>query len=214
MIRATELAGRAVIDLDAAEKLGKVQKVILDPDARRVAGFVVSRGSSLFGEGTHITVPASRVYAVGPDAITLRQDLAGQEDTAMLDSLPRVSDLIGRKVVSRNGRFLGDVRDVLINDGTGQIVGYLLADEHPMARLEELVSGAKKTRPSVYLRADADLRAGRELIVAPEDAVNDEREAGEVTAAPSLDVANVCHWADPTGLTTPTGEWVRRDRPN
>ena len=39
MIRATELGGRAVVDMDAAEKLGKIDKVILDPDGRRVAGF-------------------------------------------------------------------------------------------------------------------------------------------------------------------------------
>jgi uncharacterized protein YrrD len=44
MIKATDLGGRAVVDMDAAEKLGRVHKVILDPDRRRVAGFVIASG--------------------------------------------------------------------------------------------------------------------------------------------------------------------------
>lgn len=214
MIRATELGGRAVIDMDAAEKLGKVEKVILDPDARRVAGFVVSRGSSLFGDSTQITLPASRVYAVGPDAITVRHDSVVQDDAANLDALPRVSDVVGRKVVSRDGRFLGTVRDVLINDDTGQIVGYALTDENPLGRLEELISGPKKTRHAAYLRADADLRAGHDLIVAPEDAVSDRRDTDEVKEPASPERQNICRWADPTGLTNRSSEWVKRDRPH
>jgi uncharacterized protein YrrD len=35
MIRATELAGRAVVDIDAAEKLGTIDKIILDSARRR-----------------------------------------------------------------------------------------------------------------------------------------------------------------------------------
>jgi uncharacterized protein YrrD len=37
MIRATELSGRPVIDIDAAEKVGVIDKIILDPDGRKVA---------------------------------------------------------------------------------------------------------------------------------------------------------------------------------
>ena len=71
MIRATELGGRAVVDVDAAEKLGKIERVVLDPDARHVAGFVVSRGSSLFNAGEHLMLAASCVHAIGPDAVTV-----------------------------------------------------------------------------------------------------------------------------------------------
>ena len=48
MIRATELAGRAVVDIDAAEKIGTIDKIILDPDGKQVAGFVVTRVGSSF----------------------------------------------------------------------------------------------------------------------------------------------------------------------
>jgi len=153
MIRATELGGRAVVDMDAAEKVGKIEKVILDPEARRVAGFTVAHGGSLISHGTRMTLPASSVHAIGPDAVTVHGSVV-VGDLAHLDDLPRVSDVVGRKVVSRDGRLLGKVEDVLINDEDGRIIGYELS-EHD----------------GTYLRAETDLRTGRDLIVVPEDAV-------------------------------------------
>jgi sporulation protein YlmC with PRC-barrel domain len=213
MIRATTLGGRAVVDVDAAEELGKIDKVILDPDARRVAGFVVSRGSSFLGRGTHLTVPSTAVHAVGPDAITVRGG-AAQADTAPLDGLPCVSDIVGRRVVSRQGRFVGTVRDVLIDAESGRIIGYALSDRGTIARLDELLSGPRPARDTAYLRADADLRAGRDLIVAPDDALAGlDAARGEAAVPPAQDAPMVCRWADPTGLSTssrPSGTWTRR----
>jgi sporulation protein YlmC with PRC-barrel domain len=171
VIRATELSGRAVVDIDAAERLGRVDRIVLDPDARQVAGFVVSRGSSLFGGGDHTTLPASCVHAVGPDAITVRSQ--GAEPADRLNHLPRVSDMVGRKVVSETGRVLGTVHDVLIDERDGRIVGYALAgdglDEKLKAMLPSMQEHDERRMP--YLRADASLKAGKDLIVAPEDAM-------------------------------------------
>jgi sporulation protein YlmC with PRC-barrel domain len=175
MIRATELGGRAVVDMDAAEKVGKIEKVIIDPEARRVAGFTVSHGASLISGGTRVTLPASSVHAIGPDAVTVHGSVVAN-DLARLDALPRVSDVVGRKVVSRDGRLLGTVEDVLINDEDGRILGYALNEHGGTGKLEELL-GADKHGHHSYLRADADLRAGRDLIVAPEDAVSRDWDA-------------------------------------
>ena len=157
MIRATELGGRAVVDMDAAEKVGKVEKVILDPDARRIAGFQVAHGGSLLGSPTRLTLPASSVHAIGPDAITVHGSVV-MSDLSRLESLPRVSDVLGRKVVSEGGRLLGKVDDVLIDGETGGIIGYALSHNSPTS----------------YLRADADFHAGSKLIVAPDSAIMSE----------------------------------------
>lgn len=176
MIRATELGGRAVVDMDAAEKVGRIEKVIIDPEARRVAGFTVCHGASLISSGTKVTLPASSVHAIGPDAVTVHGSVV-VTDLARLDQLPRVSDVVGRKVVSRDGRLLGTVEDVLIDDEDGRIVGYALHEHGGMGKLEELFVGEKHAHHSSYLRADADIRAGKDLIVAPEDAVARDWEA-------------------------------------
>src|SRR5688572_14891247 len=139
MIRATELAGRAVVDIDAAEKIGTIEKIILDPDGKQVAGFVVTRaGSSFPGNKAQSLVPSAGVHAIGPDAVTIHQTAVAGADMGRLETLPRGSDVIGRKVVSEDGRFLGKVSDVLIDRADGRIIGYLLADHTPSSKWEEL----------------------------------------------------------------------------
>ena len=174
MIRATELAGRAVVDIDAAEKIGTIDKIILDPDGKQVAGFVVTRtGAGFPGSKAQALIPSTGVHAIGPDAVTIRQSAVAGSDIGRLETLPRGSDVIGRKVVSEDGRFLGKVSDVLIEHADGRIVGYLLADHTPGSKVEELFGKDKKTRREApYLPADAKIRAGRDLIVASEDAVS------------------------------------------
>src|SRR5688572_1570408 len=173
MIRATELSGRAVVDIDAAEKVGVIDKIILDTDGRKVAGFVVTRAGSGFpGSKSQTLIASSAVHAIGPDAVTIRQSAVAGTDMAQLETLPRGTDVIGRKVVSEDGRFLGKVGDVLLDRADGRIVGYQLSDHTPGARFEEMFGKDKKRRDTPYLPADAKIRTGRDLIVTSEDAVS------------------------------------------
>jgi uncharacterized protein YrrD len=193
MIRASELSGRAVVDIDAAEKLGRIDKIIIDPEARRVAAYLVTRGGAFTGGRAEMLLPATSVYAIGPDAVTVRQDGA-PVDAAAFERLPRVSDVVGRKIVSRTGSLLGVVDDVLISGADGVIVGYELADANPLGAF---LGGSKRAR-RMYLRADADLRAGRDLIVAPEDALAEwPEEQAERPLAQSVSPTEVSNAADP-----------------
>jgi sporulation protein YlmC with PRC-barrel domain len=149
------------------------------------------------------------VHAIGPDAVTVRQSAVAGSDIARLESLPRGSDLIGRKVVSEDGRFLGKVSDVLIDRTDGRILGYLLAEHTPGSRFEEMLGKDKNPREMPYLPADAKLRAGRDLLVASEDAVNydwtdeDEDVAAE-HAAGGVPVNSRWGYAPPPGSSAPT----------
>lgn len=217
MIKATDLGGRAVVDMDAAEKLGNVHRVILDPDGRRVAGFVVARGGSLFNAGSETTLPASAVHAIGPDAITVRSTGADNAEADRLERLPRVSDLVGRKVVSQDGQLLGTVDDVLIEPADGRIIGYALEGGSPLGKLENLLAGDKRDQRRAYIRADAELRAGQDLIIAPADAVCHEGAADTRPAAPAPVPASApAHepttgWATWPGSTTDASVWIRSD---
>lgn len=185
MIRAHELIGRAVVDMDAAEKLGNVKEIIVNPAGERIAGFVVAHGESIFGGGTHRNVPASALHVIGPDAITI-SGRAATEGVSELASLPRVSDVIGRKMVSRSGRLLGSISDVLIDQDDGTIIGFSLA-QGAKSKLENLFGMEKAGSSSSYVRADADLQVGKELIVVPDDAVVErEPTRSEATGAVSV----------------------------
>lgn len=211
MIRAKELGGRAVVDVDAAEKLGSIDRIVIDPESRRVAGFVISRGSSIFNNDKDMVLSASTVHAVGPDAVTVRRGGEAVSDV-MFDGLPRVSDITGRKVVSDQGRLLGTVDDVLIDEHDGRIVGYALSGDGLDAKLQQLVSGDRHhERRAPFLRADADLRAGKDLIVAPEDAISDDWESLSTPASASNPDPRA--WtapAQPTAQASPN-PWIRSD---
>ena len=213
MIRAKELGGRAVVDVDAAEKLGKIDRIVLDPESRRVAGFVVSKGSSIFNNDADIVISASCVHAVGPDAVTVHRTEGFDSGTTLKD-LPRVSDITGRKVVSDQGRLMGTVDDVLIDENDGRIVGYTLSGDGIDDKLRNLVSGAPaaagEAKRAPFLRADANLRAGKDRLVAPEDAVSFDWDA---MGAPASGVAGAsARWdhREPSTGTTAT-QWLRDD---
>jgi len=190
MIRASELAGRAVIDINAAEKIGTIERLILDPHGKRVAGLVVTKGGGFPRSREHSTIPATAVHAIGPDAVTVKQDDTAPADITGLEALPSGADIISRKIVTEDGRYLGKVDDVLIEREDGRIFGYVLSDHK-----------GKGKRP--YLPADADLRAGKDLIVAPESAMRYEWNDEDTAARPG-------HWSDPLVVSNEPGVWVRR----
>jgi sporulation protein YlmC with PRC-barrel domain len=171
MIRASGLYGRAVIDLDTAERVGEVDEIIVDPYAPGIAGYVVAGNRSRFGGRKRIIVPIEAFHAIGPDALTMRSVGTPGYHAAHLDSLPRLSELTGRRMVSFGGRVLGSVEDALVSEKDGRIIGYPLEKSGPGTWLETMFGlGWKPERPD-YVRADAALRIGARLIVVPDDAI-------------------------------------------
>jgi sporulation protein YlmC with PRC-barrel domain len=168
MIRASDLRGRAVVDLQSAVKLGEVDDVLLDTDGRRVAGLALAGGQPLLGGGRpDALVPASAVQAVGGEVVTVRG--GAEPGGADLGGFPRLGQIVGRKVVTHAGAVLGPIEDVLIEPSDGRIVGYALGGGSA-GGLGKLLGGHGRGGHG-YVRADADLRLGPELVVVPDDAV-------------------------------------------
>jgi sporulation protein YlmC with PRC-barrel domain len=174
MLRLGELIGRAVVDMDAAEKVGEIDEIVLDPDQCMVAGLVLVHGKSILGSGTYRVIPATLVHSIGGDAATF----SGSRQTATDDEmpgLPRRRDVVGRKVVGQSGDFFGQIEDVLIDPADGRIIGYELGQSSAWGGLENLFGGSK-ARQSRYVRAEADLRVGSEIVVVPDEAVVDQAD--------------------------------------
>jgi len=204
MIRASKLKGIALIDIDRAEKIGEVGEVFLDPEARQVAGFGVRRGQSFLGGDEMGLLPASAVRAIGPDAITVGGPGAGASEPR-LAAMPRLSHVVGRKVVTAGGRALGPIGDVFVEPESGRIVGYAL-EAGPGGALRNLFAGGSPDDEGDYIRADADLRVGRDLVVVPDEAIvprsgstnpdsllaPPQREGGQSAYAPGAPVS----WGD------------------
>lgn len=206
--------GRAVIDMEAAERLGKIKEIIVQRDGERVAGFVVVHGETIVGTGgTLRTIPASALHSIGPDAVTVHGAGLKEKSSADLGNLPRMSDVIGRKMLTRSGRLLGSINDVLINGEDGTIIGFAIG-EGVRNKLDNILN-PQRSRSHGYVRADADLHVGNDLIVVPDNALI-EGEPRAQEADPKRDVENIDQTAarrwgdsDPTQSTRPS-IWTRR----
>jgi sporulation protein YlmC with PRC-barrel domain len=88
-----------------------------------------------------------------------------------LDTLPRLSELTGRKMVSYGGRLLGTIEDALIDERDGRIVGYPLDANGLTTSLDRLFTLGLGGGRLEYVRADADLRVGAKLVVVPDEAI-------------------------------------------
>jgi uncharacterized protein YrrD len=216
MIKGSQLVGRAVIDMEAAQRLGRIKEIILQHDGERVAGFVAVHGETIVGTGgTRRAIPASALHSIGPDAITVR-GTALKERPADLDKLPRMSDVIGHKMVTQSGRLLGSIDDVLINGTDGSIVGYVVG-EGVRGKVENFFN-PQRSRIHGYVRADADLKVGDKLIVVPDDALIEEEPVKDGNRRPAMgkiDKAEFRGWRERTSTaeSTESSIWTRGTDP-
>jgi len=212
MIKGSQLVGRAVIDMEAAERLGKIKEIIVQRDGERVAGFVIVHGETMVGTGgKRRTIPASAVHSIGPDAMTVRG--SAMQELAELDNLPRMSDIIGHKMITQSGRLLGVIGDMLINRADGTIVGFVVG-EGVRNKLENIFN-PQRSRVNGYVRADANLQVGKELIVVPDDSVIEgepaAHEGDQKSPTAKTDDAELHPWEE-RALAEPTRPsiWTRR----
>lgn len=212
MIKGSQLIGRAVIDMEAAERLGKIKEIVVQRDGERVAGFVIVHGETMVGTGgKRRMIPASSVHSIGPDAMTVRGSAV--QELAELDNLPRMSDIIGHKMITQSGRLLGVIDDMLINRADGTIVGFVVG-EGVRNKLESIFN-PQRPRVHGYVRADANLHVGKDLIVVPDDALIEGEpgvhEGDQKSPTAKADEADSHPWEE-RALDEPTRPsiWTRR----
>jgi uncharacterized protein YrrD len=183
MIRATDLRGRAVVDIETGARIGAVDELVLDPAGRRIAGVIVTDGRGLLGRSPRRTIPASALHALGGDAVTVRAASATDDAIESVAELPLLAQVVGRKVLTHGGHLLGMVEDVLIEPPAGRIVGYALTSQGSGGLAGLLDAGRRASRR--HVRADAEILVGRDVIVVPDDAVADGDPAADSAESPA-----------------------------
>ena len=129
------------------------------------------------------------------------------------DNLPRMSDIIGHKMVTQSGRLLGVIDDMLVNRADGTIVGFIVG-EGVRSKLESIFN-PQRPRVHGYVRADADLHVGKDLIVVPDNALIEgdpsAHEADEKAAPAIANEADSHPWEERAlAESTRPSIWTRR----
>jgi sporulation protein YlmC with PRC-barrel domain len=114
-MKASALKNMAVISMADGVQIGRVEDVLFDTANLRVAALALATS------GGQSVLPFGSVHRIGADAVTVEAATAAQPaaPTAPGNALRHLSDMIGLKVVNGEGTYLGDVRDVLIDEAGG-----------------------------------------------------------------------------------------------
>lgn len=163
MRKGKELHGLAVVDVGSGRKLGTVEHLVISPEDGAVLGVAI--GGGMFGGGKSY-VDIADVRAFGADAVTVDgEDVARSENDAsetIRDADRSARTLVGNKVVTEGGAFLGTVHDYFIDEAARRVTGLTIGGG--------LLSGEDG------LAADRIRSVGPDAVI-----VNDEDEAAPAT---------------------------------
>jgi uncharacterized protein YrrD len=121
--KAKQILGMPVVTFDRGTKIYDVQDMILDPQRRQVLALVVMEGS-LFHSAR--AIPFGRISAIGQDAVIVPDGKAviDVNRDPVLKKLDNEQNVRGLRVLTDDGRRLGYIEDITLDDKTGEIIGY------------------------------------------------------------------------------------------
>ncbi|HEX8230047.1 MAG TPA: PRC-barrel domain-containing protein [Chloroflexia bacterium] len=140
----SELKGRAVVSLEDASKIGEVQDLMIEPGSRRIVSLKVKTG--MFSSSR--LVPATDVKNVGADAVTISttagstpgQQDSGSGNTEGGQALVQLTGILGNKVVTDTGTFVGELHDILLEWVDLTITGYEVRESGMFAKTQEFAA--------------------------------------------------------------------------
>ena len=163
VVRRADLVALPVVTL-AGEDIAEVRDVMFDGDTAQVVGFTLNkRGRRFLGRRLEETLRADQIHAVGSDALMVAADIVLTIDDDTTSSGCRANVLASR-VMTDTGVQVGTVTDVVIDMGTGKVVGYEVC---PVAES----GGGKRRRSYLPLPVTAAVSGG--VLVVPVTAVDD-----------------------------------------
>lgn len=146
--------GLLITALNKAAIIGTVSSAVLEKESNKVSGFKVNLGKPNT-IGQEFWLASEQVKKIGQDMILVTSE-------AKLQAEPVqglfIEQLIGMPVSSKDGRALGHVLDVNVNEKTWMIIGLLL-DNHKEVILDtnELVIGTDM----VLVQSGAEVKSNR-----------------------------------------------------
>lgn len=171
--KASELIGLPVVTFNRGTKIYDVEDMILDPQRRQVLALVVE-DKVMFHSAK--ALPFGRIQALGPNAIIIADGKAiiDVDRDPVLRGLDNKQVIRGLRVLTDDGRKLGEVSDMLVDGKTGEIKGYYVS-------IGKVLSVTQGTR---WLPSDRILSMGQRIVYVPADVAKEfDEQLGGWTGA-------------------------------
>ncbi|KXS42492.1 MULTISPECIES: PRC-barrel domain-containing protein [unclassified Candidatus Frackibacter] len=153
MHKGYEIIDLPVINLQTGEEIGAIEDVVFDPEEKRIVGLIINN-KSLF-QGSRM-IAYEELHSVGEDAVTIEDDsvLTKLDDTKEFLTGPNGS-VIGSRVVTDDGKELGNIEDIILDSTNGQINGYEITD----GLVQDILDGRGR------LQVSDDLKYGKDVVI-------------------------------------------------
>lgn len=160
-MRVTELRGLPIIDPRNARKIGKVDDVLVDHEAGRIAALHIVGPD---GEGRE-RITSDRVKRIGQSAVMLRSSMEGLDTHApvAVEDCLDLDTLVGLEVMGDDGNRMGTLCDAHINPDSLRIEAWELA----VPRMERWLGGGGRVQPNAVLSCSRELmlvRSSRHVV--------------------------------------------------
>lgn len=159
------IVGLTVISQKDGEIIGSVRDLVFDHNSNQLVALVLS-DRDLFGLIQAQVVPWEEILTIGPDAIMVRSDHSKIHANYRLDIkrlMERDTPLTGMRVYTTDGKALGTLNDMYVDEGSGRVMGYELAD----------CPASAATDAAGYLPARYTLMLGEDVALLPPEAARD-----------------------------------------
>ncbi len=114
-MKVEELKGMSVINLADGARIGRIENVLIDTTALQIRSLVLT------ATGGRSTFPFASAR-IGPDAVTVESLEPLQVGEATVEGVLRsLEELDGMKIVNADGAYLGDARELEINEADGTL---------------------------------------------------------------------------------------------
>ena len=120
----SEASGRKVVSTGNAATVGKIKTFIVDAASQKVVGLRLSKTPAA---GTVLPWPG--IHAFGADAVTITDaNLIVEPDPQLAALDVKQHTIIGKQVLTTEGRKVGSVVDVDFDPADGRLVSVVLSD--------------------------------------------------------------------------------------
>ncbi len=120
------LIAKPVITLDTGAQIGETHDVVYNAREGKLVGFTLLQGAGLFSRGDTYWLSADDIHALGEDAITVQTaaHVVRVEGDVNDYAAQAGQGVLGKRLMTEDGKFLGAIDDVLIERNSKNVVAY------------------------------------------------------------------------------------------
>ena len=159
----SQVRGFPLVNISSGEKIGEVGDVLLDEHRHMAQAFVTKVGFVHLRGPTYVPMADANI---GRDAITFQPKAITERDMEHMKNLPNISALIGTKVLTNIGEYIGTVADAHFDQNDGTVLAFEIRPEGAALR-QRMLGSQNMTLPASgvvsfgpHLIVDANAIAG------------------------------------------------------